>query len=126
MSFFNNNTTDAFGKQKLSVLPEIWWFPVATIPLTLLVLVLWRLWQQKRLSQKAHAHSDVPIRSPDIRRQGDRFRRLLARKAEAASSGAQKGEGGAALRRRYHNIGNLFAKKDDATASISQVAEDAP
>ena len=126
MSFFNNNTTDASGKQKLSVLPEIWWFPVATIPLTVLVFVLWRLWQLKQLNQKTHTDSDVRFRSLNIRRQGDRLKSLFTRKAEVTGLEAQTSDGDAALRRRNHSIRNLFAKKDEAIASVGRVAEDVP
>ena len=125
MSFFNN-TTDASGKQKLSILPEIWWFPVATIPLTVLVFVLWRLWQQRRLNQKTHTDSDARIRSLNIRRQGDRLKSLLTRKAEVTGLEAQTIDNDAALRRRNHSIRNLFAKKDEAIASVGRVAEDVP
>ncbi|KAG2018202.1 hypothetical protein CC2G_007649 [Coprinopsis cinerea AmutBmut pab1-1] len=51
MVFFNT-TTDSNGTLKLSVTPHIWMFPAVTVPLTLLVFLLWnRL--RKRHSQLA-------------------------------------------------------------------------
>ena len=64
MSFFNF-TADATGKQKMFVSQEIWWFPVATVPLTLLVFVLWRLWQQRRLRQHGHTDLNGRLREPE-------------------------------------------------------------
>lgn len=64
MSFFNF-TADVAGKQKMSVSPEFWWFPVATIPLTLLVFVLWRLWQQRRLRQSVHTDFKGRVRETE-------------------------------------------------------------
>ena len=52
MTFFTNSA-DASGNPTLKVLPQWWYFPVATIPLTALVFGFWKLWQGQREGRKA-------------------------------------------------------------------------
>ncbi|TFK41431.1 hypothetical protein BDQ12DRAFT_720286 [Crucibulum laeve] len=47
MVFFNNGF-DSLGRPVVSVAPQWWYFPVITIPLTILVLCIWVLWQRWR------------------------------------------------------------------------------
>ncbi|KAF8963510.1 hypothetical protein BDZ97DRAFT_1820257 [Flammula alnicola] len=49
MVFFNSQTT-ATGQTILSVTPQWWLFPSITIPLTILVFIIWLLWQRRRNS----------------------------------------------------------------------------
>ncbi|KAF4612722.1 hypothetical protein D9613_011811 [Agrocybe pediades] len=46
MIFFSE--ADAQGRQVLTVSPQWWLFPVITIPLTVLVFVIWMIWQRRR------------------------------------------------------------------------------
>ena len=66
MTFFSSSA-DASGKPTLTVLPEWWYFPVATIPLTILVFGCWRLWQRKREGSKAPLESTARISSLTIK-----------------------------------------------------------
>lgn len=47
MAFFNAGT-DEHGKATLEVSPLWWYFPTITIPLTILVFVIWEVWRRKR------------------------------------------------------------------------------
>ena len=51
MTFFNAST-DENNHSNLSVLPQWWYFPTATVPLTILVFICWITWQRHR--NKAH------------------------------------------------------------------------
>ena len=124
MTFFNY-TMDASGTSKLSVQPEIWWYPVVTVPLTLLVIVLWRLWQQRRMAQKTHTESSESVRFLARKSRGDRFRSLFMKQAENTSLETPMSGGDPALRRR-RNIRNPFAKNDKATISADRETDDVP
>ncbi|KAL8679100.1 MAG: hypothetical protein Q9186_004595 [Xanthomendoza sp. 1 TL-2023] len=47
MVFFNAGT-DEHGKATMEVSPHIWYYPVITIPLTILVFGVWEVWRRKR------------------------------------------------------------------------------
>ncbi|KAL8993573.1 MAG: hypothetical protein Q9169_006241 [Polycauliona sp. 2 TL-2023] len=47
MAFFNAGT-DENGKATLEVSPLVWYFPAVTIPLTILVLLVWEFWRRRR------------------------------------------------------------------------------
>lgn len=72
MTFFNVGT-DSSGNATLSVLPQWWYYPVATLPLTIIVFIIWRIWQQKRAHRIASQDSaNIPT---DVvsKRRGQRF-----------------------------------------------------
>ena len=127
MVFFNNGT-DTSGQPTLTVLPQWWIFPVTTIPLTLLVFGLWRIWQQKRLKQAAHADAEKQVAFLDIKAHVKRLRSLYAGKAEVSGADDQVSHGDAVARNRRRNSGirSLFARKREAEASVARVSEDAP
>lgn len=126
MAFFNNGT-DASGRATLTVLPQWWIFPAVTIPLTLLVFGLWRLWQQKRLNHKARADAEKRVALLDMKAHIKRLKSLYASKAEVLGADDQVSHGdGVARRRRYSGIGILFARKSEAKASVARVSEVAP
>lgn len=52
MTFFNTGTGPA-GEAVLTVLPQWWYYPVATIPLTILVFSFWMIWQRQRENRKS-------------------------------------------------------------------------
>ncbi|KAL8945717.1 MAG: hypothetical protein Q9222_007782 [Ikaeria aurantiellina] len=47
MAFFNTGI-DENGKATLQVSPLVWYFPVITIPLTIVVFIVWEIWRRKR------------------------------------------------------------------------------
>ncbi|KAF9036325.1 hypothetical protein BJ165DRAFT_1409085 [Panaeolus papilionaceus] len=47
MVFFNTQSNDS-GQTNLSIAPQWWLFPTATIPLTLAVFAVWVIWQRRR------------------------------------------------------------------------------
>lgn len=124
MSFFNY-TTDASGAPKLSVQPEIWWYPVVTVPLTLLIIGLWRLWQQRRMAQKAFTESSESVRFLRTRSHGDRLRSLFMKQAGNNGLEAPMSGDDFTLRRRRKNIRSQSAKNDKATTLADREAEDA-
>ena len=127
MAFFNNGT-DTSGQPTLTVLPQWWIFPVITIPLTLLVFALWRIWQQKRLKQAAHADAEKRVAFLDMKAHVKRLRSLYAGKAEVSGADDQVSHGDAVARnrRRSSGIRSLFARKREAETSVARVSEDAP
>ena len=64
MTFFNAGV-DASGKATLSVLPEWWYFPVATIPLTVLVFICWIFWQRQRAKLDIRSAASTPAGQGD-------------------------------------------------------------
>ena len=127
MAFFNNGT-DTSGQPTLTVLPQWWIFPVITIPLTLLVFGLWRIWQQKRLKQTAHADAEKRVAFLDMKAHMKRLKSLYAGKAEVSGTDDQviHVDAVARKRRRSSGIRSLFARKREAEASVARVSEDAP
>lgn len=126
MAFFNNGT-DALGQATLTVLPQWWIFPAVTIPLTLLVFGLWRLWQQMRLNHNARADAEKRVAFLDMKAHMKRLKSLYASKAEVSGADDQVSHGDAiARRKRYSGIGTLFARKSEARASVARVSEVAP
>ena len=47
MVFFNTGTNQA-GQTTFVVAPQLWYYFVITIPLTILVFVVWQWWRQRR------------------------------------------------------------------------------
>ena len=127
MAFFNNGT-DTSGQPTLTVLPQWWIFPVTTIPLTLLVFGLWRIWQQKRLKRTAHADAEKRFAFLDMKAHVKRLRSLYPGKAEVLGADDQVIHGDAVARKRRRNsaIRSLFARKREAEASVARVSDDAP
>ena len=127
MAFFNNGT-DTSGQPTLTVLPQWWIFPATTIPLTLLVFGLWRIWQQKRLKQTAHVDAEERVAFLDMKAHVKRLKSLYASKPEVSGADNQVSHGDAVPRRRRRNpaIRSLFARKREAVASVTRVSEDAP
>ncbi|KAK3174740.1 hypothetical protein OEA41_001986 [Lepraria neglecta] len=54
MVFFNT-ATDINGKANLIVSPQWWYFPTITIPLTIIVFILWQWWRRQREAGTDHA-----------------------------------------------------------------------
>ena len=104
MAFFNSGT-DTSGQPTLTVLPQWWIFPVTTIPLTLLVFGLWRIWQQTRLKQTAHADAEKRVAFLDMKAHVKRLRSLYAGKAKVSGADAQVSNGDAVARRRRRSSG---------------------
>ena len=125
MSFFNSST-DTSGKQSLSVVPQIWWYPAAAIPLTLLVLLIWRLWLQKRLGKHPRTAPDVSERLQNMQTQVDQSKRLFTGKDERHGLDAQATDGSATLRRRQFGLGNLFNKKEKTAILLNSEARGVP
>ena len=126
MAFFNNGT-DTSGQPTLTVLPQWWIFPVATIPLTLLVFGLWRIWQQKRLKQRTHADAEKRVAFLDLKAHAKRLRCLYPGKAEVSGADDQVSHGDASARKRRGSsvIRSIFARKREEEASVARVSEDA-
>lgn len=126
MAFFNNGT-DTSGQPTLTVLPQWWIFPVTTIPLTLLVFGLWRIWQQKRLKQRTHADPEKRVAFLDLKAHVKPLRSLYPGKAEVSDADDQVSHGDAVVRKRRRSSGirSLFAGKRKAEASVARVSEDA-
>ena len=125
MVFFNNGT-DASGNPTLEVLPQWWIFPVTTVPLTLLVFVLWRIWQQKRLNQKVHADAEQHVTSLNMKQHASRLRSLFTGKVEISGSDHQATQDNSVKRRIGFGIRSLFNKKSGVNASVAGVVEGAP
>ncbi|KAL8666387.1 MAG: hypothetical protein Q9202_001410 [Teloschistes flavicans] len=86
MAFFNAST-DTEGKAILEVSPLWWYYPAITIPLTILVLIIWELWRRKRQASRAPNQSserDTPTSAT-----GKKQPSALARNTLFASSGPQ-------------------------------------
>jgi hypothetical protein len=47
MTFFQART-DANGRPTFAVSPQWWYFPLVTVPLTILVFGGWAVWKRKR------------------------------------------------------------------------------
>ena len=94
-----------------------------TVPLTLLVIVLWRLWQQRRMAQKAHTESSESVRFLSRRNHGDRLRSLFMMQAENTSLETPMSGGDPTLRRRRNNIRNPFVKNDKGMTSVDRETE---
>ncbi|KAL2054975.1 hypothetical protein ABVK25_004797 [Lepraria finkii] len=54
MVFFNT-ATDNNGKATLIVSPQWWYFPTITIPLTIIVFIVWQWWRRQREAGTDHA-----------------------------------------------------------------------
>ena len=126
MAFFNNGT-DTSGHPTLTVLPQWWIFPVATIPLTLLVFGLWRIWQQNRLKQRTHADAEKRVAFLDLKAHVKRLRSWYPGKAEVSGADDQVSHGDASTRKRRGSsiFRSIFAKECEAEASVARVSEDA-
>ncbi|KAF9474384.1 hypothetical protein BDN70DRAFT_899013 [Pholiota conissans] len=57
MVFFDSHPGNA-GRMELSVAPQWWLFPLVTIPLTIIVFLVWVIWRRRRIS----ALRDVEVR----------------------------------------------------------------
>ena len=131
MTFFTSST-DASGVASLSVLPQWWYFPVATIPLTILVVGCWRLWQQKRNKRVPDRTEPEERTSPSaIRNHSSRWRKLLfAGNAEESGLDCWARDRGVTPRPWNHGLKNLLAKKKTATTATSMgqdaLADEAP
>jgi amino acid permease len=61
MVFFDSHPGTA-GRMELSVAPQWWLFPSITIPLTIIVFIIWLIWRRRRLS----ALQEVDVRVQPI------------------------------------------------------------
>ena len=59
MAFFNTGT-DANGGTRLEVSPRVWYFISITIPLTIIVSVVWVLWQKVREVKRTAYDGKLP------------------------------------------------------------------
>ena len=58
MVFFNTSI-DGNGRVSLTVAPQWWYFPVITIPLTIIVFAVWQWWRRKREAGGSKVDSTV-------------------------------------------------------------------
>ena len=107
MTFFGNSA-DTSGHPTLTVLPQWWYFPVATVPLTALVFGFWRLWQRQREGRKAHLNFGAFTSFLKTNVYVARLKGLFATKAEVSGiDGPQSSL--SALRKRRFGFNNAFA-----------------
>ena len=48
MAFFNTGIDETGRAGLLSVSPQWWYFPIITVPLTILVFGVWQWWRRRR------------------------------------------------------------------------------
>lgn len=91
MTIFNVGT-DSSGNATLSVLPQWWYYPVATLPLTIIVFIIWRIWQQNRAHKIASQDSANVPTVVVFKRRGQRFRGFFGggeKRAEAEANASE-------------------------------------
>lgn len=101
-----HNNIDASAQPTMTVLPQWWIFAVTTVPLTLLVFGIWRIWQRNRVSQTS---------------------RVDAGKSEASDKDNQVSHGdGIARRMNNPQTRTPVTWKIEAEATVAGLSEDAP